>query len=498
MAPSSAPRRRRRPAAAAEGGALGRAAVAAGLVAAARPAARLGAQAFAAAGAGGGAPAEAGTDRQPPCAGLRLPGAGRGAGAGAAAGGRPSCRPAVLAGAAPPAVPAAYDAPLWALRLGRRPSPARLDGREARAAAAAGAVAEAAEAPEVPLKALAVQGSLFIGYFCLQSGMSFYMKWLLSQVSVAKGLSGVPAPFLVTACQQLVGFALFGLFFAGSRLVGRPYQPKRLASQQEWLLVLALSVSFTMNIGLNLLSLSLVSLSLTMIVRACSPLSTAFMQSMIMRTKKQDISPGEWACLSVGVVCAAVVVIAQSGGPTGAASFAFFFGVAVSVSSLFAGGLDFVFKGILGSEVKLNALDTTCYMALPVALLTTLLSTFVSKPVSPSWARTFGMRSMTDCAVLAKLWQVNPKVLVWVLLSGVLAFCYNTFVTFLVVELSPATTAFAGNFNKAATILVSLLLLEGNVLTAGPRGLAIVAAVMGNIAAFTLYNVLKRRRPSKR
>jgi len=341
--------------------------------------------------------------------------------------------------------------------------------------------------------ALSVQALLFLCYFTIQSGMSFYMKWLLSKVRVASDLVGIPASFLVTASQQMVGFTLFLIFLGGSWLVGKPYTPKTLKSRGEWLLILGLSVSFAMNIGLNLLSLSLVPLSLTMIVRACSPLSTAIMQSTIMK-KKQDISFGEWACMSVGIFCAIAVVIAQSGGPTGTASFAFFFGVAMSVASLFSGAFDFVFKGILGSSVKLNALDTTCYMALPVALFTTIMGGILSKPVSTSWAARFSP-AMTDWAVFTKLWQVNPSILGWVVVSGLLAFVYNIFVTFMVVKLSPATTAFAGNFNKAATILLSLLFLEGN-LAPGLRGKVIILAVLGNITAFSLYNVLKKRRLS--
>jgi drug/metabolite transporter (DMT)-like permease len=322
--------------------------------------------------------------------------------------------------------------------------------------------------------------------------MSFYMKFLLSKVRVAEDLVGVPASFMVTASQQLVGFTMFLLLIGGSRLIGRPYTPKALASRKEFLLVLALSISFSLNIGLNLLSLSLVPLSLTMIIRACTPLSTALMQSVLQR-KKQDISPGEWACMCVGVFCATAVVIAQSGGPTGKASFAFFFGVAMSVTSLFSGGLDFVFKGILGTSVKLNAIDTTCYMALPVALFTSLLGSVLVKPVSATWAARFAP-SMSDFSVFVKLWQVNPAIFGYVILSGVLAFIYNTFVTFLIVKLSPATAAFAGNFNKAATILLSLVIFRE--LAPGVRGLVIVGAVLGNIVAFTTYNVLRKKRLS--
>mmetsp|Transcript_121734 Transcript_121734/g.344320 ORF Transcript_121734/g.344320 Transcript_121734/m.344320 type:complete len:504 (+) Transcript_121734:2-1513(+) len=381
-----------------------------------------------------------------------------------------------------------------ALRLSRPGArPGRTLGRVPRVAAADAEVAKPAS--KDMFVGLAGQSVLFLLYCLLQSSMGFYMKWVLSKVQVAENLVGVPASFLVTASQQVVGFLLFSALIAVSWLIGRPYKPKALASNKEYLLVLALSLSFSLNIGLNLLSLSLVPLSLTMIVRACTPLTTSFVQMMVMR-QRQNISAGEWACMSVGVLCATAVVIAQSGGSMGSASFTFFFGVAMSILSLFCGGLDFAFKGVLGSSVKLNALDTTCYMALPAAFFTSLIGFFVSKPVSDTWALQFAPR-MTDLEVFGRLWQVNPAIFGWVALSGCLAFVYNTFVTFLIVKLSPATTAFAGNFNKAATILFSLLLLEGTLAT-GFRGRVVLAAVLGNIAAFSFYNVLKSRRQSRR
>lgn len=375
-------------------------------------------------------------------------------------------------------------------RTAARPGRSSPAGLAAEAEAKAAAIPAIPEAQEEKPYSLRIQALLFLCYFSLQSGMSFYMKWLLSKVKIASDLVGVPASFLVTTSQQLVGFSLFLVFILGSYLIGRPYKPKALKNTTEVLLVLALSLSFTLNIGLNLLSLSLVPLSLTMIIRGCSPLSTALTSTLI--GKKSDISAGEWGCMMFGVMCASAVVMAQSGGLSGNASFAFFFGVAISVSSLFSASLDFVFKGILGANVKLNALDTICYMALPVAVFTSFFGAIVCKPVPPTWAAMFTPR-MTDFTVFQKLWEINPLAFKWVMLSGGVAFIYNVFVTFMVVKLSPTTTAFAGNFNKAATILLSLLVFEGN-LPAGWRGAVILTAIGGNIASFAIYNVLKRRR----
>jgi len=351
-----------------------------------------------------------------------------------------------------------------------------------------------AEGKEAFIDSSAAQIIMFLIYFGLQSTMSFYMKWLLSKVKVSADLVGVPASWFICSSQQMVGFTLFLILIVGSRIIGKPYTPKPLANKKEFFLILMLSVSFASNIGLNLLSLSLIPLSLTMIIRACSPLSTALVQTLLMGNK-QDIAPAEWACMVVGVLCASIVVIAKSGGVSGTASSTFIFGVAMSVASLFCGALDFVFKGILGTSVKLNALDTTCYNAIPVAVFTGIIGCILAKPVSATWATRFAP-TMTDFAVFKQLFMVNPSAFGWVILSGLLAFFYNTFVTFIVVKLSPATTAFAGNFNKAATILISLILLEGGS-ASGLRGKIVIAGIMANIASFTVYNILKKKRKNQ-
>lgn len=324
--------------------------------------------------------------------------------------------------------------------------------------------------------------------------MNFYMKWILSKIEVAEGLKGVPASFLVTSTQQLVGLVCVLGLLVVSRAFGRPYTPKPLASGKELLLVLCLSASFALNIGLNLFSLVLIPLSLNLIVRSCLPLSTAVSQTLIQR-KTQDISAGEWGCMIAGVLCACVVVLAKSGGPAGSANPMFLFGVAMVVASIFCGAFDMVFKSVLGTSVKLSPLDTTYHMALPVAVFTGLIGALFPKPVSASWAARFGS-TMTDVTVFQELWRLNPSVLGWVAVSGVLAFGYNIFQTFLVVKLSPATTSFAGNFNKAATVLLSMIFLEGK-LPPGPRGKILALAIVGNIAAFALYNKLKSGRKGK-
>lgn len=335
---------------------------------------------------------------------------------------------------------------------------------------------------------------LFLVYFVLQSGLTFYMKFVLAKVSVTASLMGVPASFLVTTTQQLVGFALVGAYILGSRFTGSRYTPKPLQSKKEYFLLGLQSLSFSLNIGLNLLSLALIPLSLSLIIRACTPLTTALTQTVLQKGKT-NISAGEWLCMVVGVVCACVAVIAQSGGPSGSSGPLFYIGVATAVMSIFCGSLDMVFKSILGTSMKLTPLDNIYHQALPVALITGIIGAAAPKPVSSSWAAAFSAR-MTDLEVFRQLWILNPSVLGWIGLSGVMAFGYNFFTTFLIVKLTPATTSFAGNFNKAANIMLSLLFFDGR-LPPGVRGLVLLTAVAGNIGSFTLYNALKKKAKKK-
>jgi len=264
---------------------------------------------------------------------------------------------------------------------------------------------------------------------------------------------------------------------------------KRVAADCGW------SNIFFLNTGLNLFSLTLAPLSVTIIIRSCMPLAAAVAQTIVLG--RQDISTREWLCMVLGVSCAALVVIAN-GGLSGSvtASRAFFIGVAASVSSVICGALDLLVKSVLGKSKKMPATETVLFQALPVALIATMVGFVFSSPVSPSWSAHFQPR-ITDWEVFRAIFQLKPIVLGFVAWSGVLACGFNLFTTKLVVRLSPATTAFAGNFNKAALTLLSLILIDSNI-PPGYRGWLLLAGVIGNIAAFTCYNISKRGRKNKK
>lgn len=329
-------------------------------------------------------------------------------------------------------------------------------------------------------------------YFGAQTGMNLYMKSVLSKIVVdeEEGLKGVPIGFLLTAIQQMVAFAMFCGFLIVGKLAGRGYQVKQLSSAKEYLAVLCFSMAFALNIGLNNFSLSLVAISINMIMRSCLPLSTALSQIVVgtaLGRGQKHIPALEWAFMLGGVGCAGLATYAKSmSGSSSDESAALTLGVMVLVASLFAGALNMVLAGLLGSEMKLNPLDATCYMALPAGIVLLVPSLLVSHPME-KWP---GFPHMTDWEVLLAVMERKPAALLPVVFSGVLSFFYNILQYTMVHKLSASYATFTGNFNKAATVALSLILgLEA--LPAGGYGHLFLLGVIGNIAAFTMYSIHK-------
>merc|ERR1712038_1920077 len=126
--------------------------------------------------------------------------------------------------------------------------------------------------------------------------------------------------------------------------------------------------------------------------------------------------------MSMGVGCAALATYAKSAsGQGGEESAGLVLGVIVCIGSLFSGAFNMVLAGILGSEMKLNPLDTTCYMSLPASILLLLPSMLVKHPLG-HWR---GFPAMTDWQVLLEVVARNPWALLPVMFSGVLSFIYN-------------------------------------------------------------------------
>jgi hypothetical protein len=323
-----------------------------------------------------------------------------------------------------------------------------------------------------------------------QTGMTLYMKQVLSNAEVAEGRSGVPAAFAVTGLQQLVSFVILITWAPLSRFTGYVYAPKKVDNPRDWLAVFGFSFAFMMNIALNNYSVSLMPISVNLIIRSCFPLPTFVAQQLVSRPAKDgrsaDSRPIELSLMLTGVFCAILAVVAkcQAGDMEAGETKYLILGVIVCCVSCIAGSLNLVLAGMLGSTLKLSEFDTIIYTALPAALL---LLIPMSMPHTVPWD---GGVTMTDWEILAEVCRENPSTLLLAALSGVFALILNLAKYSVVQSLSATHAAFAGNFNKAFTIVLAMMLgfepAPSNV-----WGVVMVLACMGNIGAFTAYNLAK-------
>jgi len=319
----------------------------------------------------------------------------------------------------------------------------------------------------------------------------FYMKEVLANQAISEGRSGFPAAFAVTGLQQLTGFVLMVAWMVLSRCTPYQYVPKRLTSRTDYLAVLLFSCALNANIALNNYSMALIPISVNLIIRSCFPLPTFLAQKLVSWCtkdgKSQDSSLVELSLMLFGCFCACVAVVAktQSSGTLASESRNLAWGVTVCVASCFAGSTNLVLAGLMGSTLKLDEFDTVIYTALPAVVL---LLPAMSVPHFVIWGEDGAM--LTDWEILAEVWDANRGVVFLALLSGVFALGFNLLKYGIVQRLSATHTAFAGNFNKAVTIVLAMGLGLEPYPTDG-WGWLMVASYMGNIGAFTGYNIAK-------
>lgn len=325
-------------------------------------------------------------------------------------------------------------------------------------------------------------------YFGAQTGMNLFMKNLLSKIVVdeEEGLKGVPIGLLLTAIHQFMGLIFFGLCWFGSRVLSLDFVQVAKIERNEWASLLLFSLAFAANIGLNNFSLSLVAISINMIIRSCLPLSTAILQAFIGKEQKSNLNQKQWVFMLTGVACAGIASWAKSH-TNSEESAALSLGVSITVASIFAGAANMV---MAGNIKRLSAFDKVCYMSGPAGLALFTASLFTLHPVS-QWPNHPDM--MTDWQILKEVLSRNPSIfgpVGFILLSGVLSFFYNILQYTVVHKLSPTHCTLAGNFNKAATIALSLTMgLE--TVPAGFYGQMFVLAILGNIGAFTMFSMSK-------
>jgi len=335
----------------------------------------------------------------------------------------------------------------------------------------------------------------FVLYFGMQTGMNLFMKLVLSEAVVSEelGLRGIPAPFFVTAVQQFTAFFVFVLLIVASRNgIWPEYQTKVLTTRYEWAAVIVFSSTFALNVALNNYSLSLLSVSLNMVIRSCLPLGTLFTEfavNPLLGLKAKQVTRQEVFWMNIGVMCAAVAVFAQHHGAESLADTVpasqshILLGVSVATLSIFCGSLNMVFAGLMGTKIELNPVDSACYMSLPAAFF--LVWPAVAMPHPVGWPST---EMLTDSQVARIAIKSNSSILNLVILSGIIAFLFNVLVFTVVQKMSANHAACAGNFNKAAAIVISIV-CGTEIIPPGFWGFIMLFAIAGNMISFTLYSL---------
>jgi len=347
-------------------------------------------------------------------------------------------------------------------------------------------------------------------YFGAQSFMNIFMGWLFrTRILVPSGfklpsgdvleedLQGCPVGFALTVLQQVIScvcfIVLYGcLYFTPYKIAIRP-----ISTAKELLSICLFGCAFALNVALNNVSLGYISIAVNLIIRSCLPLTTFLSQQGLaafgMYTKK-PCKPVEIALMVAGVFCAGAFTIAKILGSSGKQkdSNNMVLGVLMCLASLLCGSLNLALAGVLG-EMKLSVYDTVAYMSVPATLFLLPFAMLLQKPVPGKWPDVFGAETASDFQILSKVTIIAPETFEYLVLSGIFSFAYNLVQFNIVHTLSPSATAFGGNFNKAALVLLTLVLpfLQVHALPGSPWIFIIWAAVIGNVAAFSYYSYLQ-------
>ena len=113
---------------------------------------------------------------------------------------------------------------------------------------------------------------LLVSFFGAQTAMNLFMKQVFSNYKLPGGIQGVPAPFAITAIQQITSFLVLSLGLQAARCFGHQANCQMLRTRKEVGCVLLLAVAFVCNIGLNNLSLSILDISVHLIIRTAGAL----------------------------------------------------------------------------------------------------------------------------------------------------------------------------------------------------------------------------------
>lgn len=359
------------------------------------------------------------------------------------------------------------------------------------------------------MESISTVGKLVL-YFGAQSFMNIFMGWVFrTHVTLEKGyvlpngktlendLHGCPVGFALTAMQQVISFLCFIIVYG--LLYYTPYkiETKRITSCNEVISICIFGSVFALNIALNNFSLGYISIAVNLIIRSCLPLTTFMSQQGLAMFGLYPFKPcriAEIGLMTLGVCFAALFTIAKIMGSAekGHSSSNMVLGVVICILSLLCGSLNLALAGVLG-EMKMSVYDTVAYMSVPATIFLVPFAVFLEKPVPGQWPEVFNTEDATDFMILREVMRIAPGTFALFALSRVFSFMYNIVQFSIVHTLSPSATAFGGNFNKAALVLLTLTLpfLQVHSLPGSPYIEVIWFAVIGNVIAFSLYSYLQ-------
>ncbi|CAE7601436.1 erh [Symbiodinium sp. CCMP2456] len=335
---------------------------------------------------------------------------------------------------------------------------------------------------------------LLVSFFGAQTAMNLYMKQVFSNLRMPGGFRGVPAPFAITAIQQLVSFIVLAVGLQAARCFGYQVNCRRLESRREVGCVLLLALAFVGNIGLNNLSLSILDISVHLIIRTAGALVNLALeflaQPILTKFTGQDAKWPQVNCRDlvltvVGTFFAGLVICSKLQSFASGSASNYYVGIGVCCLSMVASGIELIVVRTLSSHLKMNALEAIMNMSLPASLLLLLPVFFfrhsVSWPVSPH---------LTDWEVMEMVWRTSKLGVALGVLSGFFATLYNVMLYTLSSSFQSHVISMAGNFNKVALMFLSIY-LGMELLPHRPWGEVMIAGIAGNGVAFMVMGILK-------
>ncbi|CAJ1426642.1 unnamed protein product [Effrenium voratum] len=341
---------------------------------------------------------------------------------------------------------------------------------------------------------------LLMAFFGAQTAMNLYMKQVFSSFQLRKDLIGFPAPFAVTALQQLTAFAAISISFCVTWCLGKPLPIRMLKSRQEVGSVMILALAFVCNIGLNNLSLSILDISVHLIIRTAGALVNLlleFLAAPVLRSvvgeeaKRPVVSCRDLVLTLLGTAFALLVVLSKMSDFPESQKRNFYVGIIVCCLSMVASGCELIVVRVLSNHLKLNALEAILNMSLPAAGLLILPTMFFRHSVG--WPN---KPPMTDWEVMSTVWKTSHMGIVLGLLSGIFATLYNVMLYTLSGAFQSHMISMAANFNKIALMFLSVYLgLE--LMPEKPWRYLMISGILGNALIFLGMGILKAQEAPK-